>query len=77
MYPAFSIALIIVSTASSVPSNLGAKPPSSPTAVSKPRSLKIDLRLWKISAPQRNDSLNDSAPTGKIMNSWKAIGASE
>ena len=68
---------MIVSTASSVPSNLGAKPPSSPTAVSNPRSLKIDFKLWKISAPQRNASLNDSAPVGKIMNSWNAIGASE
>jgi enolase len=38
--------------------------------------LKIDFKLWKISAPQRNASLNDSAPVGKIMNSWNAIGAS-
>ena len=71
------MASMIVSTASSVPLNFGAKPPSSPTAVSKPRSLRIALSWWKISAPQRKDSLNDSAPTGKIINSWKATGASE
>ena len=68
---------MIVSTASSVPSNLGAKPPSSPTAVSRPRSLRIFLSVWKISAPQRRASLNVGAPAGTIMNSWKAIGASE
>ena len=38
LYPALPIALIIVSNASSVPSKTGAKPPSSPTAVLKPRS---------------------------------------
>src|SRR5699024_11166723 len=75
--PTALIASKIVSTASSVPSNLGAKPPSSPTAVSKPRFLRIDFKLWKISAPQRNDSLNVYAPTGMIMNSWYAIGASD
>ena len=56
---------------------LDVKPPSSPTAVTKPRSCKILDKLWNTSAPQRNASLNVGAPTGKIMNSWKAIGASE
>ena len=50
-YPAASIAARIVSTPSSVPSKRGANPPSSPTAVSKPRDLRIFLRAWKISAP--------------------------
>ena len=76
-YPAASIASMIVSTPSSVPSNLGAKPPSSPTAVTKPRAFKIFFKAWNTSAPQRRPSLNDGAPTGTIMNSWKAIGASE
>ena len=67
----------IVSTPSSVPSKRGANPPSSPTAVSRPRDLRIFLRAWKISAPQRRAYLNVGAPAGTIMNSWKAIGASE
>ena len=75
--PTFLIAAKIVSTASSVPSNVGAKPPSSPTAVTKPRSCKIAFNAWNTSAPQRKASLNVGAPTGKIMNSWNAIGASE
>ena len=57
--------------------NFGAKPPSSPTAVDKPLSCKIDFKLWKISVPFLNESEKDSALTGIIINSWKAIGASE
>src|SRR5690606_9100202 len=77
LYPAVSIAFRIVSIASSVPSNVGAKPPSSPTAVDRLRSCKIFFRLWKTSVPQRRASENEGAPTGITINSWKAIGASE
>ena len=41
----------------------------------EPRSWRTFLRLWKHSAP-RMASLNVAAPIGRIMNSWKAIGAS-
>ena len=38
---------------------LGAKPPSSPTAVLMPLSCRIFFSAWKTSAPQRSDSRND------------------
>ena len=50
-WPAASAAARIVSRAASVPSTSGAKPPSSPTAVTRPRSCRSALRRWKISAP--------------------------
>ena len=68
---------MIESSASSVPFSAGAKPPSSPTAVERPRSWSTFFRLWNTSAPMRRPSLSDGAPTGRIMNSWNAIGASE
>ena len=55
--------------ASSLDVRLGAKPPSSPTAVFKPFSFSTDFRLWKISAPVRSASRKLSAPTGMTMNS--------
>ena len=40
----------------------GAKPPSSPTAVPRPRSCSVRLRLWKTSAPMRRHSANVARP---------------
>ena len=71
------IASRIDSIASSVPFSAGAKPPSSPTAVERLRLWSTFFRLWNTSAPMRIASLNEGAPTGRIMNSWNAIGASE
>jgi hypothetical protein len=59
-------------SAASFESRSGAKPPSSPTAVPRPRSWSVFLRLWKISAPIRRQSENDDAPAGTTMNSWKS-----
>ena len=67
----------MASSAASVDASLGAKPPSSPTAVERPFSLSTFLREWKTSAPMRRPSRKLSAPTGMIMNSWKSMGASE
>src|SRR6218665_1435811 len=53
-------------------STLGAKPPSSPTAVLMPRSWMIFLSAWNTSAPQRSASRKFGAPTGMIMNSCKS-----
>ena len=54
----------------------GAKPPSSPTLVLWPASLRPFFSVWKISEPQRTASRSVGAPTGMIMNSWKSIGLS-
>ena len=51
---------------------LGAKPPSSPTAVDMPSLSIIFFSVWKISLPQRSASRNDVKPTGSTMNSWKS-----
>ena len=48
---------------------LGAKPPSSPTAVDIPFASMIFFNEAKTSAPQRNASRKDCALTGTIMNS--------
>src|SRR5260370_38006788 len=58
--------------ASSFDLQLGAKPPSSPTAVEEPCFFSAVLRAWKISTPQRNASEKLGAPTGITMNSWKS-----
>ena len=50
-------------------SNLGAKPPSSPTEVARPLAFRMEARAWKTSAHQRRPSLKEGAPTGMIMNS--------
>jgi len=63
--------------ASSTLFSFGANPPSSPTAVLKPRFFRTALRAWKISASARSPSLKVGKPCGMIMNSWKSIGASE
>ena len=47
----------------------GAKPPSSPTAVDRPRSCSVRLSAWKTSAPMRRQSENEDAPNGTTMNS--------
>ena len=41
----------IVARASSLEARFGAKPPSSPTEVARPRPCRIFFRVWKISAP--------------------------
>ena len=52
---------------------LGAKPPSSPTAVaSRPYFLLISfLRWWYSSLPILIASEKQVAPVGRTMNSWK------
>ena len=59
--------------ASSLEGRSGAKPPSSPTVVDKPRPWSTRLRAWYVSTPQRRPSENDAAPTGRTMNSWKSM----
>ena len=70
--PALPIASITTSSASWFDLRFGAKPPSSPTPVARPRFLRMPRRAWKISAPTRSASLNELAPTGITMNSWKS-----
>ena len=60
------------SSAASLDSRFGAKPPSSPTVVPIPRFLSVPLRAWKTSVPMRRPSENDGAPSGTTMNSWKS-----
>ena len=50
-------------------SKLGANPPSSPTPVLYPFDCNTFFKLWNTSAPIRIASLNEGAPTGKIINS--------
>ena len=58
------------SRAASLEGNMGAKPPSSPTAVERPCSVNTFFRAWNTSTPMRSPSGNVSAPTGTTMNSW-------
>ena len=53
--------------------SVGAKPPSSPWPVARPRSCSSALRAWKISEPARSASAKLSTPTGMTMNSWKSV----
>ena len=69
LYPAFSIAVMIIFTASSLDERFGANPPSSPTDVFNPFDFKTAFRLWYVSAPILRASLKDLAPIGAIMNS--------
>ena len=48
---------------------LGAKPPSSPTAVVSPSDFSRACSAWKTSVACRSPSRNVGAPTGMIMNS--------
>ena len=64
------------SSAASALFRFGAKPPSSPTLVLWPASLRPFFSVWKISEPQRTASRSVGAPTGMTMNSWKSIGLS-
>ena len=75
-YPIVSIEAMMKSSASRVLARLGAKPPSSPTAVARPLSCRAFFSVWKISEPARTASNSVGAPTGMIMNSWKSIGLS-
>ena len=70
--PALPIASSTTSSASRFDFRLGAKPPSSPTPVERPRLFRIDRSAWKISVPARSPSLNDGKPIGITMNSWKS-----
>ena len=69
--PALLIASKMYSTACSF-STFGAKPPSSPTDVAKPLAFKIDFNEWNTSAVYLKASLNEGAPTGITINSWKS-----
>ena len=71
-YPAVSIALTSSITASSLDGRFGAKPPSSPSAVERPRSCSRSFKAWYVSAPQRSASVKLAAPTGASMNSWRS-----
>src|SRR5262244_2601845 len=62
--------------ASSADLRLGANPPSSPTLVACPASLRPVRKVWKISEPMRTASAHVGAPTGMIMNSWMSMGLS-
>ena len=59
--------------ASSFVARLGAKPPSSPTAVDSPRSCSSFFNVWYVSVPHRRASEKLGAPTGMTMNSWKSM----
>ena len=50
--------------------SIGAKPPSSPTAVESPILVSTFLSAWKTSTPIRRPSAKVSAPIGTTMNSW-------
>src|SRR5207244_3969778 len=71
--PARSAASRIASIAASLESRFGAKPPSSPTPVSSPRSCSTFLSEWWTSAPTRSASEKLSAPAGTTMNSCRSI----
>ena len=62
----------IIWIAASWLATLGAKPPSSPTAVLMPWSCRIVLSAWKVSAPQRTASRKLGAPTGMIISSCRS-----
>jgi hypothetical protein len=51
----------------------GAKPPSSPTPVLSFLPLSSSFSAWKTSTPMRSALLNESAPAGTSMNSWKSM----
>ena len=70
--PAASIAAMIASSAASSLGRSGAKPPSSPTAVDRPRLLSTFFNAWKTSTPMRSPSGNVSAPIGTTMNSCES-----
>ncbi len=72
VYPAASIAATRSFTASSFDGRFGANPPSSPTAVDRPRSCSIFFSAWYVSVPMRRASVNEAAPTGATMNSWRS-----
>ena len=63
---------ISADSASSLEPKSGAKPPSSPTAVPRPRSPSVFFSAWKTSAPVRSASAKVGAPQGTTMNSWKS-----
>ena len=71
-WPAASIPATSISSAASFESRSGAKPPSSPTAVARPRSDSVPLSAWKTSVPTRSASEKLEAPAGTTMNSWKS-----
>ena len=58
--------------ASSLEERFGAKPPSSPTDVLRPRFLQTALSAWNTSTPMRSPSGNVVAPKGMTMNSCRS-----
>src|SRR2546428_3909160 len=72
VYPAVSMACTMSARASSFEPRLGAKPPSSPTAVLRPFFFSRPFKVWKTSAAIRTASAKVVAPTGTIMNSWRS-----
>ncbi|CFP59074.1 Uncharacterised protein [Bordetella pertussis] len=66
------MALRISWMAASWLATLGAKPPSSPTAVDMPWSWISFLSMWNTSAPQRSASRKLAAPTGRIISSCRS-----
>ena len=62
--PAASMPSTSASSAASFESRSGAKPPSSPTAVDRPRSCRVRLSAWKTSTPVRRPAANESRPHG-------------
>ena len=71
--PAASMASTRMRTASSLLGRSGAKPPSSPTAVDRPRSWSSFFSTWYVSVPQRSASPKLGAPIGTIMNSCRSM----
>ena len=57
--------------ASSLLARSGAKPPSSPTAVDRPRSCRTAFSAWYVSTPSAAPP-RSSAPTGMTMNSCRS-----
>ena len=68
-YPACFTASRMYWIASSSLARSGANPPSSPTDVASPLLFSSFASAWNTSAHQRSASLNDTAPTGMIINS--------
>ena len=63
------MACMTTSSAASFDGSIGAKPPSSPTAVERPILLSTFFSAWNTSTPMRSPSGKVSAPIGTTMNS--------
>ena len=63
----------MTSRAGSLPPSAGAKPPSSPTVVPRPRSRSTAFSAPYTSATTRSPVPKLDAPSGMTMNSWKSV----